>query len=597
MEEDDLNIKVVLDSADAAASIKDIKKQIKELDNAALNVGEGGKGFTKLTQKAAQLRDKLDDLKDTTRNLTGSGIEKLTGSMNLLREGMLNADPGKLATGFKVMSTAMKAIPIFALIEGLKLLWENFDKVLGFINGSTERLAKAEEQYKNTTKATNLQSDALSREIAMLEANGASEDMIIAKKKEKMLVDIEAAKASIKLNEVKLQEIKANNSIYESTLGVVNILSKLAGNYQVAAVSDIAYLKSKKERSEEFVKAQDAAKKSILDLENSFNVEKAKIVKKADAAEIDKQKEHNKHLDDIQKLWIQSNLDATEKAYFDNIQRLKDQEAAQIKELQNVADEPDSHIEYKIDVEPLNEATKADINKKVQEIGGYINRAVQAAGSIATQINEMQAEKNQARYDAELTALETSENNKEAELKRQLDKQLITQDEYDSKLAKMQYEAAEDMYRIKKAAWEKSKKAKLNQIIIDTFMGTSAAFMSAMDLPYPANLIAGGIAAGIANAFGVAQYESLKKTQFDGAPPTMGSTSSSSSGSSPSSSNQSTATQPSFDVFATGNGASNNQSGSSSANQPHQVVRAYVVGQEITDEQTAANYVNSMGHL
>lgn len=129
MAEDKIQLDIIINTADSANSIGDIKKSIKELNNAALTVGAGGKGFDALTKKAADLKDKLEDLNDSTKSLKGTGIEKLNSSLGLLKEGFSNVDPQKIGTGFKVIGTAMKAIPIFLIIEGIKFLVENFDKL------------------------------------------------------------------------------------------------------------------------------------------------------------------------------------------------------------------------------------------------------------------------------------------------------------------------------------------------------------------------------------------------------------------------------------------------------------------------------------
>ena len=125
----EVQIKILLDTADAANNIGDIRKSIKSLQSEALSVGEGGSGFDSLNKKAAELKDKLDDLGDSAATLRGSGIEKLQGSMGMLKEGFTNADPGKLSIGMKGLGMAMKAIPIFLIIEGIKWLIENFDKL------------------------------------------------------------------------------------------------------------------------------------------------------------------------------------------------------------------------------------------------------------------------------------------------------------------------------------------------------------------------------------------------------------------------------------------------------------------------------------
>ena len=81
----DIVIKVKTDGAEESLnSLSGIRKQIKDLKSQALEIGEGGKGFKELTQQANELQDKLDDLKDSSKSLQGTGIEKLQSSFGLL---------------------------------------------------------------------------------------------------------------------------------------------------------------------------------------------------------------------------------------------------------------------------------------------------------------------------------------------------------------------------------------------------------------------------------------------------------------------------------------------------------------------------------
>lgn len=124
-ETDDINIKVAIDSADADKSIKEIKQSLADLKK----VKAGDKLFDDAQKAAVKYREKLDDIKDAAGAAAGSGVEKLTNSMNLLKEGFVNADPGKLGIAMKGLGAAMKAIPIFLIVEGIRYLVENFEKL------------------------------------------------------------------------------------------------------------------------------------------------------------------------------------------------------------------------------------------------------------------------------------------------------------------------------------------------------------------------------------------------------------------------------------------------------------------------------------
>ena len=115
------------------SSFKDLKTAIKAAKDEQIAMtekfGASSEQATKAGQKLAGLKDKVEDLNDSTKSLKGSGIEKLTSSFRLLGEGIGTFDFDKIKTGFKGIGTSMGAIPIFLIISGLTLLIQNFDKV------------------------------------------------------------------------------------------------------------------------------------------------------------------------------------------------------------------------------------------------------------------------------------------------------------------------------------------------------------------------------------------------------------------------------------------------------------------------------------
>ena len=77
-----ITLDIAINNTDSINSLKDIKDAVKLLKNEALAIGEGGEGFTELTQKAGQLQDKLNDVNDTVRVLAGNSAENLTKSFS-----------------------------------------------------------------------------------------------------------------------------------------------------------------------------------------------------------------------------------------------------------------------------------------------------------------------------------------------------------------------------------------------------------------------------------------------------------------------------------------------------------------------------------
>ena len=116
-------IKVGVEAKGATNSLKELKRELKEAQAAALN-GDG-----KAAKRVAELKDKMEDLADSVKTLKGSGVERASASLNALGEGFRNFDFDKIKTGFKGIGTAMAAVPIFLLVEGITYLISNFKEL------------------------------------------------------------------------------------------------------------------------------------------------------------------------------------------------------------------------------------------------------------------------------------------------------------------------------------------------------------------------------------------------------------------------------------------------------------------------------------
>lgn len=81
---DKITLDIAVNNTESIKSLKDIKDAVKLLKSEALNIGEGGPGFTQLTEKAGQLQDKLNDVNDTIRVLSGNSIENFNKSFTNL---------------------------------------------------------------------------------------------------------------------------------------------------------------------------------------------------------------------------------------------------------------------------------------------------------------------------------------------------------------------------------------------------------------------------------------------------------------------------------------------------------------------------------
>jgi hypothetical protein len=78
MADQNINIKLLIDAAEAAKSVQETKKALRDLKTAALQVEEGSQAFNDITTAAGQLQDKIGDLAATTKYL-GDDLKNLKG--------------------------------------------------------------------------------------------------------------------------------------------------------------------------------------------------------------------------------------------------------------------------------------------------------------------------------------------------------------------------------------------------------------------------------------------------------------------------------------------------------------------------------------
>ena len=164
-----------------------LKSELKQAKSELLQFEAGSEGFAKVQSRVSQLKDKLDGLNDSTK-IQGTGVERLTQSFNLLTESFSTGDIDKAKLAFTGLGQAMKAIPIFLLIEGARLLFENWDKVSAVFSESAKQILANERALTELTLAVSknkAESDALiiskEFELDQLKKQGGSLDEIIHK--------------------------------------------------------------------------------------------------------------------------------------------------------------------------------------------------------------------------------------------------------------------------------------------------------------------------------------------------------------------------------------------------------------------------------
>lgn len=218
-------------------SVKELKQALKDARDAQLSAasafGEGSKEFIAASQNVSKLKDKVEDLNDSTQSLKGSGVEKLTSSMGLLKQGFLSFDTDKISTGLKGLGNAFKAIPIFLILEGVRYLVENFNELSegsGILAKSLRFVGDIIESVKDgiysLTDAIGLTNSELDKQGDAIKTNAEKAKEGIASQTAEYDRQIAIAKASGK-SAVQLEKdkqeaiINTNKALVEQTIAYV----------------------------------------------------------------------------------------------------------------------------------------------------------------------------------------------------------------------------------------------------------------------------------------------------------------------------------------------------------------------------------------
>lgn len=244
----EVEITTAIDTAQAQQGLSNLRKGLKDLISLQEQVGRDSKNFGKLQQAITQTEGKIGDLTDSFQTLRGSGIERINSSLGLFREGLLNADTDKIKTGLQGIGSAMKAIPIFAMVEGARLLIENFDKINAavseLVNGFTEEAIAAKalnEEYEKQSELNSKLLVDLDNEIKLLKAKKAPLEEILAAEQKSFDLKIKTLTLQLAKEKANLREEASNKSLFDSFLALNGVMS---GNIALIEKSNETQIKN-----------------------------------------------------------------------------------------------------------------------------------------------------------------------------------------------------------------------------------------------------------------------------------------------------------------------------------------------------------------
>lgn len=271
----DVEVNIKLNASELKKGIKDAKNEIAKADF-------GSAAYDKATKSLQKLQEAMGDVTDQAK-IQGSGVERLESSFGLLQEGFLKADPGKIGLAFKGLGQAMEAVPMFLLIEGFKLLADNFDTVKDIVKEVFGAFSDGELAVRGLTKELEKQKEinktlipAMENEIKILEAQGANNEKILAKKKELNAIKIRELEIDARLQLSRIQEIKDNDTLVEAYYRKsAAILSSLGQEEKAETILKLVAVQ-KSERAKEAIDKFKEDTIAIQDLKTQIIIEDIK---------------------------------------------------------------------------------------------------------------------------------------------------------------------------------------------------------------------------------------------------------------------------------------------------------------------------------
>jgi len=129
MAKKEIALEIKIEAANSAKTLGEMKSSLKALVAEQQNVARGTKDWDRLSKAINDAEGKIGDLTDSFSTLKGSGIERASSSLSLLREGITNLDFEKVKIGLGGVKAALAATGIMLFVQGITALIQNFDEL------------------------------------------------------------------------------------------------------------------------------------------------------------------------------------------------------------------------------------------------------------------------------------------------------------------------------------------------------------------------------------------------------------------------------------------------------------------------------------
>lgn len=208
MEDNNVNIKVTVQTDKAVENLDNLKKSADKAAGSVEKVSKAGKDVDKSIPVAKDVGEAWEQAFDNVTEAlgpTGASLKKIFAAVKAAIP-VVKTLNNTAVTGLKGIKWAIAASGIGLLVLAIGELaahWEDISRLLGVNNAAEKEYAKLQDDVSRKIATQNLQ---LERERALLEANGAT-------KEELAKFDYEASGKKIALYETLYRWVEANNKI------------------------------------------------------------------------------------------------------------------------------------------------------------------------------------------------------------------------------------------------------------------------------------------------------------------------------------------------------------------------------------------------
>ena len=288
-------VKLTIESAEAAKSVKEVRESLKAIRDQMLAVGDDSKEFHQLAAAAAELKDRVNDANEAMAAMHPDGfqsvtnfaskaagaIQGVTGAMALfggeseaVQQTMMKLQAAMALTqgleavkdlgkAWTAVNAIIRANPVAAIVTAVVALGAAVKQVVDYFNPLNTEARRLQAITERTTKETELRVGYLDNEIKLAQARGATEEEIYNMNKEQVQEKIKLAKLSLASAEATLKQQEAEKGILDYIGEAYIMMLKLTGQTEMANVQEQAQAARRKQNLQEYVDAVNEAKLNL----------------------------------------------------------------------------------------------------------------------------------------------------------------------------------------------------------------------------------------------------------------------------------------------------------------------------------------------